>query len=154
MGVREESRFVWEFGKNVWPLVAEKKREWRSMKEREERIEAILEGLREVREACVKAMEFGVFEGEVREGWGEESVTEIAATNVYRVHFDSGRLVIYLKKGKFEGDVDYVRILDDLIDFERRQLEEQREFMKEAAQYLKVEVVVEEELEDEEYEDY
>ena len=150
MGVREESRFVWEFSKDLRPAVAEKRRVWRSMKEKEESIEAILEELREVREACIKAMEFGIFEGEIKDGWGsKETVTEITPENIYRIYFDSGWLVVYLKEGKFEGeDIDYIRILDDLIDFERRQLEEQRELMKEAEKYLKVEVVVEEEYED------
>jgi len=152
MGVREESRFVWEFSKDLRPAMAEKRRVWKSMKEKEESIEAMLEKLREVREACIKAMEFGIFEGEIKDGWGsKETVTEITPENIYRIHFDSGWLVVYLKEGKFEGeDVDYIRILDDLIDFEGEQLKKQRELLEEAAQYLKVEVVVE----DEEYEDY
>jgi len=141
MGVKEEAKFVWEFSKELRPIKSAKAKTWMSMKEKEERIEALLKNLKEVREACIKASEFGVFEGEIKDGWGEETVTEITPENIYKINFSSGLLAVHIK-GKFEGeeDVDYIRILDDLIDFEEEQLKRQRELMEEAAQYLKVDV--------------
>ena len=139
----EECKFVWEISKNVWPVVARKRPTWVAMKDRATELESVLNTLREIKEACEKAIEFGVFKGEVMDGWNKETITKITPENISRIYFDSGYLVVYLREGRFEGHAEFLKILDDLIDYEIDQLEKHRQYMKEAEKYLRVEIVEE-----------
>jgi len=145
--LQKNMRFVWEEDVVVDMAVAEKFSEWEIMEVREQTLKENIEKLQRIEELAEKAKEYGVLRTKAKMYWERDEEDVINVKNVSKVTFNNGVLEIKFHRGRYEDvkGLDFFGFLNEIIEYQRRELEKHREYMKEAEKFLVVELEEEEE---------